>query len=129
MARPIILLFSLLVAGALPPGSTGFWTRSTGQVVEMPCPTAFEEGGRVRLPRTCESFEAGVLLTPDAYRAQRVLIAELEAKIMELQTENTLLSTRVSTLDAQDPVTCPADLWWVYVPIGVLAGVGLSHSF
>lgn len=128
MVRSLIVLFPLAAASAIP-SETGFWTRSTGQIVEMPCPTAFEEGGRVRLPRTCESFEAGVLLTSDAYREQRVLIAELEAKIMELQTENALLSDRINTLSAQDPVACPTDLWWVYVPIGVLAGVGLSHAF
>lgn len=130
MVRPLILLFILLfscTAQAQP--AQGQWNLADGSIRMMDCPQQFEEAGRVRMPKGCLSFDAGVLLSRSAFVKVEGDIAVLLKKEETATRKEKMWSDRVAQLESrvQELLIKEAiekdDHSWVLLPVGMVLGV------
>lgn len=85
--KTIAIALSLLIVGQ---STSGIWLDSEGRAMEVPCPGVLQfEEGRVRLPSSCVAQRPGVWLSRAYYTDLEVRLAEAEAKLVELQKQNT----------------------------------------
>ncbi len=99
MARFPILSALLL---ALTPVSTGLWTKTTGEVIEAPCPADLRASEPARLPERCRAPRAGVLMSPALYTQRAGAVAALRAERDTLKRQ--LAETRARHKRLEDAV-------------------------
>lgn len=81
------ILSALLLA--LTPASTGLWTKSTGEVIEAPCPANLRASEPARLPERCRVPRAGVWLSVSLYTQRAGDLAALKAERDQLKKQLT----------------------------------------
>jgi len=116
----------------------GLWLTLGGDVVEKPCPTAWEASvsvqQRAKMPQGCRSFASGVLLSSETYLTLEVKLARLEAENKALLERERILAEerqlliadlqKMKAASAQEGVA-PAGLLWL--GLGFVGGYGVCR--
>lgn len=132
MVRPLILtliFLALLTGVALAEPPQGQWNLADGSIRMMDCPLSFEDGGRVRMPKGCLSFDAGVLLSRSAFVKVEGDVAVLLKKEAAAAQKEKMWADRVAQLESrvQELLIKEAvekeDYTWVLLPVGMVLGV------
>ena len=131
MVRPLIIFFLLVLSSAAAQAQApaqGQWSLSDGSIRLMDCPLSFEEGGRVRLPKGCMSFDAGVLLSRAAFVKGEGDIAVLLKKEDKAAQREKMLIDRIAQLESRvqelliKEVLVEDDYSWALLPGGMILG-------
>ena len=110
MRNALLLLLPAVLFLGNSSNEHGIWVKTSGEEVTAPCPSAFDEEARMRLPRGCEAPSHGVLITTQRYIDTEKQIAGLKEKIEGLERVSALQKQRIANLELQltlKVVDCP----------------------
>lgn len=112
----ILSMLPLMALGAVKI-THGIWVKTNGLEIEAPCPSSYDESGRMRLPRGCQAPVHGVLIKPETYMHLEGNLSALNARNGELNQKLALQESRIQNLELQlslkvvepEPCSCGKD--------------------